>query len=236
MSQQPEPAKPKTEAASPLALPGAVREAARVKSASQLDSVVDTFASRVLPRPKLLRNEEILLEIHQAWYRYAVPAFILRNWWAILILTGIVMLVLNFVTRGNTPNASNPLTLFIIILVLLVPILLFVWAFEDLLHYNQWRLFVTNRRTILYVPDPRSWLLLDSVRLQAGKIQVIDTSFSSNLWWGLFQSWFSARDLVISLSGYEFKPHTAEVKGGLIFPDVTLEDIMKLEEIVFPKK
>jgi hypothetical protein len=160
----------------------------------------------------------------------------LRNWWVILIFTGLVMLALNLATHSPDPAVSNPLTLPAIILALIVPILLFLWAFEDLLRYKQWRLFVTNRRTILYVPDPRSWLLLDSVRLQAGKIQVIDTNFSPNLWWGIFQSWFGARDLVLSLSGYEFKPNTAEVKGGLVFPDVMMEDIMKLEEVVFPKK
>jgi len=42
-----------------------------------------------------------------------------------------------------------------------------------------------------------------------------------------------ARDVILSLTGYEFKPEGAEVKGGLRFPDVMPEDIVKLEEIIF---
>ncbi len=45
-----------------------------------------------------------------------------------------------------------------------------------------------------------------------------------------------ARDLVISISGYEFKPDAAEVKCGLVIPDIMPEDVSRLEEIVFPLK
>ena len=40
---------------------------------------------------------------------------------------------------------------------------------------------------------------------------------------------------MISISGYGFKTNTAEVRDGLIIPDVMPEDVKKLEEIVFKK-
>jgi hypothetical protein len=39
--------------------------------------------------------------------------------------------------------------------------------------------------------------------------------------------------VILSLTGYEFKPEGADVKGGLRFPAVMPEDIAKLEEIIF---
>jgi len=198
--------------------------------AERLRAVLDALTTYVLPRPKLLRNEEILLEIHQAWYRHTLPMWILSHWWLIFIVTGLLMLAVVFITL------RAELSPWMAMLLLILPITMFLWAAEEVLRFKQWRLLITNRRTIIYVPDPRSWLLVDSARLQAGKIQVIDTSFSTNPWWGLLQSVTGARDLIISMSGYEFKPNSAEVKGGLIFPDVMQEDINALEEIVFPKK
>ena len=59
---------------------------------------------------------------------------------------------------------------------------------------------------------------------------------TQNQWWRIWQLFTGARDLVISISGYEFKPDAAEVKGGLVIPDVMPEDVSKLEEIVFPLK
>jgi len=64
----------------------------------------------------------------------------------------------------------------------------------------------------------------------------VDVNLSSNQWWRMWQLFTGARDLVMSISGYEFKPDAAEVKGGLVIPDVMPEDVSKLEEIVFPLK
>ncbi len=224
MSQAPQTGTPNNTPAP--ALPAGQDDFASLRQNKWLRPLADALTAYILPSPKLLRGEEIQIEIHQAPYRNSVPRGIARNWWLILIFTGILMLLIHYLTH------STVMSFFAVLL----PLLLFLWAIEEILHFKQWRLYITNRRTIIYVPDPRGWLLVDNVRLQAGKIQVIDTSFSPNPWWGLFQTWTGARDLIISLSGYEFKPNTAEVKGGLIFPDVMPQDITALEEIVFPKK
>ncbi len=199
---------------------------ARSDMAERIEKVTDALTAYVLPRPQLLRNEEILLEIHQAPYRDAIPKQIMGLWWLILIFTAGLMLAIWYYSKSMG----------IALIALVLPLLTFLWALQEMLNYRQWRLLITNRRTIIYVPDPRSWLLVDSARLQAGKIQVIDTSFSTSPWWGIFQSITGARDLIISMSGYEFKPNSAEVKGGLIIPDVMPEDVAALEEVVFPKK
>lgn len=62
---------------------------------------------------------------------------------------------------------------------------------------------------------------------------MVDTGWSPHPIWGFFQAMTGARDVILSLAGYEFKPEGAEVKGGLRFPDVMPEDIARLEEIVF---
>jgi hypothetical protein len=121
-------------------------------------------------------------------------------------------------------------------IVFLLFLVLVTQAAEERLRYTQWLLLVTNRRTIVYMPIPKSRFLVDNVRLQAGKIQVVDVNLSPNQWWRIWQLFTGARDLVISISGYEFKPDAAEVKGGLVIPDVMPEDVSKLEEIVFPLK
>ncbi len=184
----------------------------------------------VVPRPQLLRDEEIQIEIHQAWYRHRLPYKILHEAWITLLITLSAMVMIGFLATwlGVSP-------LFSLVAFLLPPMLL-MWATQEMMRYKQWQLLVTNRRTIVYMPAPRSRFLVDNVRLQAGKIQVVDVSFSPNRWWRIFQLLTGARDLVISISGYEFKPDAAEVKGGLIIPDVMREDITRLEEIVFPLK
>lgn len=193
-------------------------------------SIQQAYSIYLLPRPRLLRDEVVQLEIRQAWYRSAIPNLILRYWWLGLIVTVALAVAVSYLAAQV--QASPILSL----IVLLVALAMFAWAVQEALRFNQWRLLITNRRTIIFMPDPRAWLRADNVRLQAGKIQVVDVNFSSSWWWGLFQSWTGARDLVISLSGYEFKPDSAEIKGGLVFPDVMPEDVTKLEEIVFPKK
>jgi hypothetical protein len=41
---------------------------------------------------------------------------------------------------------------------------------------------------------------------------------------------------LISISGYEFKPDAAEVKGGRVIPDIMPKDVSRLEESMFPLK
>lgn len=192
--------------------------------------IVHDLTMDVVPTPRLLRDEVIQVEIRQAWYRHVVPYNILRYWWLTLLASILISVLIGYVAY----YFGGPWVMGLIGVAL--PAGLFVWATEETLRYKQWLLLVTNRRTILYMPTPRSRFLVDNVRLQAGKIQVVDVNFSRSRWWQLWQFLTGARDLVISISGYEFKENSAEVKGGLVMPDVMQDDITKLEEIVFPKK
>jgi hypothetical protein len=192
--------------------------------------VTHDLAEDVVPSPQLLRDEEVQIEIRQAWYRHVIPFGILRYWWILIGFSLVLTVALGYLARrlGGSPALG--------LLGLVLPLAAFGWATEEKLRYKQWLLLVTNRRTIVYMPAPRSHLLVDNVRLQAGRIQVVDVNFSPNRWWRMFQLMTGARDLVISISGYEFKPDAAEVKGGLVIPDIMPEDVSRLEEIVFPLK
>ncbi|MBN1954730.1 MAG: hypothetical protein JW900_06725 [Anaerolineae bacterium] len=110
--------------------------------------------------------------------------------------------------------------------------LLFESLRQVILH-EQWRFIVTNKRIILITPDPQRHGLADAIYLKRGKIQVVDTNWSSSPVWGLFQSITGSRDVLLSLAGYEFQTKGAVVKGGLRFPDVAPSDIAKLEELIF---
>jgi hypothetical protein len=203
---------------------------ARTELGKLLLRVAHDLTEDVVPSPQLLRDEEVQIEIRQAWYRQVVPFGILRYWWIMLLFSLALTVALGYL--ASRFGGSPALGLF----GLLLPLAAFGWATEEKLRYKQWLLLVTNRRTIVYMPAPRSRLLVDNVRLQAGRIQVVDVNFSPSRWWRLFQLMTGARDLVISISGYEFKPDAAEVKGGLVIPDIMPEDVSKLEEIVFPLK
>ena len=183
----------------------------------------------IIPTLDLLEGEVIRLDIHQAPYRDVVPRRIFGFWWAILLATSALTLLIGYAAQ----QVGGPFALGLFVWV--IPILVFAWAAEERIHYQQWRLVITNWRTIMFMPTPRSHWLVDDVRLQAGRIQVVDVNYSPSRWWRLFQIATGARDLVISISGYGFKTNTAEVRDGLIIPDVMPEDVKKLEEIVFKK-
>ncbi|MGC9393971.1 MAG: hypothetical protein ACP5J4_03870, partial [Anaerolineae bacterium] len=96
-----------------------------------------------------------------------------------------------------------------------------------------WQFIVTDKRIILITPHPQRRGFADVIYLKGGKIQVLDTNFSKSPLWGLFQMIYGTRDVMLSMSGYEFLETGAQVKGGLRFPDVTPEDIRRLEELIF---
>lgn len=193
----------------------------------ELVTLAHAFSDYALPPPYerlLLDGEKVLLEIRQAYYRNKVPSTILKFWWLVLAATAAVGLLLFHLTASWAVAA----------LVILLPLLIFAWALTEQLHFHQWRLIITDKRTIIYMPDPDSWWRVDHVRMGGPKkIAVVDANFSRSAWWGIFQTITGARDLVISISGYAFKANRAEVQGGLTFPDVMPQDIRKLEEIIF---
>jgi hypothetical protein len=105
-------------------------------------------------------------------------------------------------------------------------------AVQERIEYNQWRLLKTNARFIVSIPQPGSRLLVDNIELK-GMPNVIDTNWSRNPVWRVFQFFTGARDLYISLAAYKFIEGTARVGDALIIPDVMPRDVFELRKLVF---
>lgn len=180
----------------------------------------------VLPSPRLLKDEQIQLEIHMAYYRLRFAELA-----AAICATLLVICLL--VTYAAWAFGWSPSILFGAAMLAALAGLALLEALRHILLHEQWSLLVTNKRLILITPDPRRRGLADAIYLMRGKIQVVDTNWSRSPWWGLFQAATGARDILLSLAGYEFKAEGAEVKGGLRFPDVEQQDIRRLEELIF---
>ncbi len=180
----------------------------------------------VLPAPRLLKEETVQLEIRMAPYRVQVSQWIMNGSLVLLVIS------LPMAIAASLAHIPAPLQVGTWLLVFL-EVVAFGRAVRNILLYHQWRFILTNKRIIIIAPDARRRGFADVVYLKGGKIQVVDTSWSRSPLWGLFQAMTGARDVLLSLTGYEFKPEGAEVKGGLLFPDVMPEDIARLEELIF---
>ncbi len=191
---------------------------------------ISALWSAVQPQPQLLEGERVTLVVRMAPYRAAAPGAILRAWGWLTVLG----LALSGALGAVILPQGRPLYL------ALIPILhtglALVWAVVEQLQYNQWRILVTDRRTIIYMPAPGGWPRVDTINLQSGRIQVVDTSWSRSWLWRPYQVWSGSRDLVLGLGGYVFKDGQAEVSGGLVMPDVAADDILQLQELVFPAR
>ena len=180
----------------------------------------------ILPVPRLLKDETVQLEIRMAPYRLRATRVLFTITLVLLILSLVGAVVLSLLPISGLLRTG-------VWLFPLLSLLGWVKTIRQMLLYYQWRFILTNKRIILIAPEPRRSGFADVIYLKGGKIQVVDTAWSSSSLWGLFQAMTGARDVILSLTGYEFKPEGAEVKGGLRFPDVMPEDIVKLEEIIF---
>lgn len=179
-----------------------------------------------LPEIHRFEGEVDRLEIRMAPYRKTVPLIGFR------VSAGLMGLALIFAIVEWFIHPAGPWGW--ISAGLSVAALLIALEFgKELLLYQQWRFLLTNRRIILITPDPDKFGYADAIYLKGGKIQVLDTNWSKSPFWGLFQAIYGSRDVVLSMSGYEFAEQGARVKGGLRFPDVMPEDIIKLEELIF---
>lgn len=180
----------------------------------------------ILPPIRLLKDERVQIEIRMAPYRV----------WAArrLMVLALILLLLGLPAAAVTSALRSPLLIQLLSwLVVFLALTTISWSFQNMVLYEQWRFIVTDKRVIITAPDPRRAWVADAIYLKGGKIQVVDTSWSPHPVWGFFQAMTGARDVILSLAGYEFKPEGAEVKGGLRFPDILPEDIARLEEIVF---
>ncbi len=180
----------------------------------------------VLPSPRLLKGEEVQLEIRMASYRLKFAELA-------SVVSATLLVICLFVTYAAWAFDWSPTVLFGAGMLATLMGLALIESLRHILLHEQWVFLVTNTRLILVTPDPRRRGLADAIYLMRGKIQVVDTNWSRSPWWGLFQAATGARDVLLSLTGYEFKAEGAEVKGGLLFPDVPQEDIRRLEELIF---
>lgn len=180
----------------------------------------------ILPAPRLLKDETVQLEIRMASYRVQAARWLATGTMVLLFLS-LPFAALASLLRAPTFLQAGAWGLTVLAL------FGFARAVRYILLYHQWRFILTNKRIIIIAPDARRRGFADAIYLKGGKIQVVDTSWSRSPIWGFFQAATGARDVILSLTGYEFKPEGAEVKGGLLFPDVMPQDIMRLEELIF---
>ncbi|MBK8984661.1 MAG: hypothetical protein IPM39_01045 [Chloroflexi bacterium] len=175
---------------------------------------------------RLLPGEVPILQIGLAWYR-AFPANIIfryLNWLiAIGVVSTAVFLVLGYLQRLSYWYAVVPTAvLFSIVL----------GSAQQYIVYNQWRVLKTNKRLIISLPQPKGFPLIDNIELK-GMPAVIDTNWSRNPAWRVFQFFTGARDMYISMVAYRFNEDTARVGDALIIPDVTLHDVLEFKKVVF---
>jgi len=191
-----------------------------------LVGLVYRLRESILPEVHYLEGETQQLTVMMADYRRSAPVKMVIAV-GVLLLVSAVVLVLSLINQWSISvrTVSGGM------------VLLSIWAvlelLEDLLLYKQWQFIVTDKRIILVTPAPGARLLADAIYLKRGKIQVLDTNWSRSPLWGFFQAITGARDVMLSMGGYEFKEEGAQVKGGLRFPDVMPNDIILLEQLIF---
>jgi len=129
-------------------------------------------------------------------------------------------------------SIARGFTLILAALPAVLLVVIMIAAVRARIEYRQWRLLKTNARLILSIPQPGSLFLVDNIELKALP-NVIDTNWSRNPLWRLFQLVTGARDLYLSLVPYRFVENTARVGDALIFPDVMPEQVFELKRLVF---
>lgn len=187
--------------------------------------IINPFLESFFPKPHYLEGEVVQQKIEMADYRATVPRM--------LGIIGVILLVPALLLLASASLAHLDILQFGSAIAAIVAVFFIFESAQEWLNYNQWQFIVTNKRIILITPHPQRRGFADVIYLKGGKIQVLDTNFSKSPIWGLFQMIQGTRDVMLSMSGYEFLEKGAQVKGGLRFPDVTPEDIRRLEELIF---
>ncbi len=190
-----------------------------------LEKLFRPFLEAFFPKPHYLEGEEIKQVIQMAQYRAEVPK--------LLGALGTLILVPALIALGLTSLNHSERGQLVAAMVVIFALMCLFESVQSWLLYHQWQFIVTNKRFILITPHPERRGFADVIYLKGGKIQVLDTNFSKSPFWGFFQALTGSRDVMLSMSGYEFKETGAQVKGGLRFPDVRPADIKRLEELIF---
>ncbi|MEZ4593742.1 MAG: hypothetical protein R3D55_21745, partial [Chloroflexota bacterium] len=189
-------------------------------------NIEDTFQPEALEE-RLLPNEEPQLEIRLAWYRDIIGGIVLHRFNYVLGVT--LLLVVGLLIYALFSGAFHWYWAFSPFAALVG---LVIYAIMERIEYRQWRLLKTNARLIISIPQPGSFFLVDNIELK-GLPQVVDTNWSRNPIWRVFQFFTGARDLYLSLAAYRFVEGTARVGDALIIPDVMPDQVFALKRLIF---
>lgn len=192
------------------------------------ENLRDTFMPEDVELRKI-PGEETQLVVRMAWYRDLVGHILFHYFYASILLTLGLTFIVGFAAytyQFDYFYALIPLGLFLT---------LFVLGLLERLEYTQWRLLKTNSRLVISIPQHGAWPLVDNIELK-GTPTIIDTNWSPNPMWRVFQFFTGARDLYISMSGLQFVEGKAKVRDALIIPDIMPDDVFELKKLVFKPK
>lgn len=192
------------------------------------ENLRDTF----MPEDVNLRKipgEETQVEIRMAWYRDIIGHVMLHSFGWVALICVILMIAIAIIATMNS------FRYFYVLIPPVIVIALIILALLERLEYTQWRLLKTNSRLVISIPQHGAWPLVDNIELK-GTPAIIDTNWSPNPMWRVFQFFTGARDLYISMSGLQFVEGKAKVKDALIIPDIMPDDVFELKKLVFKPK
>lgn len=184
------------------------------------------FLPRQISNIKMSENESVRLVIYQSWYRN-FSSYVFANYgFNIVLMTVFVALLVGFFGL-DTGLFNQPL------MNMLIPVVIvfiwFIYALFENFRYLKWRLVVTNRRLIFSTPQRNNWMLSDNIEFK-GQPRVIDDNWSDDRVVRNLQIFTGSRDLSISPVGLQFDG--AQVKDGLVMPDVDLDHIEEFKQLV----
>lgn len=178
------------------------------------------------PTKDFLPGEKVQLEIKMAWYRDLLGHYIFHYFgqlFLLVVLLATILWAVSIIANLTPYIALIPFVLFFV---------LATYAFYERVEYLQWRLIKTNARLIISIPLHGQFPFVDTIELKSLPA-VIDTNWSPNPWWRFFQIITGARDLYLSLAGYQFTPGSAKVRDALVVPDVMPKDVYEFRKLIF---
>ena len=177
-------------------------------------------------KERLLPGEVVQLEIHIAQYRDIVGWLVFDHFgliFGITIISSALTLIYGLLSGFNLYYGFIPPALLIVFSVI---------GIKERIEHQQWRLVKTNARLIISIPQHNAFPLVDNIELK-GMPSVMDTNWSKNPLWRVFQFATGARDVYLSLAAYRFVEGTAKVGDALVLPDIMPKDILELRKLIF---
>ena len=175
---------------------------------------------------RLLPGEVVQLEIHIAQYRDIVGWLVFDHFrliFGIMIISTALTLIYGLLSDFSLYYGFVPSVLLILFSII---------GIKERVEHQQWRLVKTNARLIISIPQHNAFPLVDNIELK-GMPSVMDTNWSKNPLWRVFQFATGARDVYLSLAAYRFVEGTAKVGDALVLPDIMPKDILELRKLIF---